>query len=73
MPLYLHARCRYIQSRALHGKCLTFVRSFQFSIISIEDSTPQALATAKLYYNNVDFALMLRKEFAAAERSNAEL
>ncbi len=73
MPLYLQARCRYIESRGFHGNCLTFVRFFQFSIISIKDSTPQALATAKVYYNSVDFAFNLCKEFAAVERSNAEL
>ena len=47
--------------------------SFQYSILSIKDSTPQALAAAKVYYSSIDFALNLCKEFAAAERGNAEL
>ena len=73
MPLYLQAHCRYIESSAVHCHCLTAVRFFQYSILSIKDSTPQALAAAKLYYSFIDFAFKLCKEFAAAERGNAEL
>ncbi len=47
--------------------------SFQFSIISIQDSTPQALETAKLYYSSIEFAFNLCNELAAAERGNAGL
>jgi hypothetical protein len=42
-------------------------------MISIQDSTPEALATAKLYYSSIDFAFNLCKELAVAERGNAEL
>ncbi len=73
MPRYLQAHCRYIESSALHCQCLTVICSFQYSIISIEGSTPKALAAAKLYYSSIDFAFQLCRELAAAERSNAEL
>ncbi len=46
---------------------------FQYSITSINDATPQALVDAKLYYSNIEFAFNLCREFAAAERGNAEL
>ncbi len=49
------------------------MRFFQYSILSIRDSTPQALAAAKVYYSSIDFAFQLCGEFAAAERGNAEL
>ena len=49
------------------------MRFFQYSILSIKDSTPQALAAAKVYYSSIDFAFNLCREFAAAERGNAEL
>jgi hypothetical protein len=49
------------------------VRFFQYSILSIQDSTPQVLAAAKMYYSSIDLAFQLCKEFAAAERGNAEL
>ena len=76
MLRYLLALCRYIlfiESSANHCDCLTAVRFFQYSILSIKDSTPQALAAAKVYYSSIDFALNLCKELAAAERGNAEL
>ena len=49
------------------------MRFFQYSILSIKDFTPQALAAAKVYYSSIDLAVQLCKEFAAAERGNAEL
>ena len=49
------------------------MRFFQYSILSIKDSTPQALAAAKVYYSSIDLAFQLCREFAAAERGNAEL
>jgi hypothetical protein len=76
MPRYLQAHCRYIiygESRAFHCDCLTAARVFQYSILSIKDSTPQALVAAKVYYSSIDFAFKLCNEFAAAERDNAEL
>ena len=76
MLRYLLALCRYIifiESSAVHCDCLTAVRFFQYSILSIKDSTPQALAAAKVYYSSIDFAFNLCKELAAAERGNAEL
>ena len=70
---YLQAHHRYIEMRAFHCHCLTAVRFFQYSILSIKDSTPQALAAAKVYYSSIDLAFQLCGEFAAAERGNAEL
>ncbi len=49
------------------------MRFFQYSILSIKDSTPQALAAAKVYYNSIDLAFQICREFVAAERGNAEL
>ena len=49
------------------------MRFFQYSILSIKDSTPQALVAAKVYYSSIDLAFQLCREFAAAERGNAEL
>jgi hypothetical protein len=74
MLLYLQAHYRYIiESRVSQGNGLTFACSFQYSIISIQDSKPQALVAAKLYYSSIEFAFNLCREFAAAERGNAEL
>ena len=73
MLRYLLALCRYVESSAFHCDCLSDVPFFQYSILSIKDSTPQALAAAKVYYSSIDFAFKLCKEFAAAERGNAEL
>ena len=73
MPHYLPVHYRYMGSRVSRGNGLTFVCSFQYSIISIQDSAPQALVAAKLYYGSIDFAFNLCREFAAAETGNAEL
>ena len=74
MLRYLQAHYRYIiESCVSQGNGLTFACSFQYSIISIQDSKPQALVAAKLYYSSIEFAFNLCREFAAAERGNAEL
>jgi hypothetical protein len=73
MPRYVLAHCRYIESSAFHCHSLTAVCSFQYSIISIKDSTPEALAAAKLYYSSIDFAFNLCKELASVERGNSKL
>jgi hypothetical protein len=71
-PHYLLAHCRYTDDPTFHSHFLTFF-SLQYSTISIKEATPEALANAKLYYNNVEFAFNLCREFAAAERGNPEL
>jgi len=43
-----------------------------YSIV-FADSNPATLARAQLYYSDVEFASQLCSEFAAAERSDAEL
>ena len=44
-----------------------------YSIISVQIAAPQALARAKAYYSDVEFAMQLCCEFAAAESSNPAL
>jgi hypothetical protein len=45
----------------------------QHSIISVKDSTHQAIAMAKVFFNDIQFASQLCGEFAAVESSNAAL
>jgi hypothetical protein len=76
MLRFQQAPCRYTiyrESSTFRCDCLTALRFFQYSILSIKDSTPQALMAAKVYYSSIDFAFNLCKEFAAEERGNAEL
>ncbi len=46
---------------------------FKYSIICTKDASSDALATAKTYYNNIEFAMQLCKEFADCETSNPTL
>jgi hypothetical protein len=44
-----------------------------YSIISVQNATPEALARAKAYYSNIEFAWQLCGDFAAAESGNPAL
>jgi len=44
-----------------------------YSIISVQIAAPHALARAKAYYSDIEFAMQLCGEFAAAESSNPAL
>lgn len=45
----------------------------QYSIVSMKDATSEAIAMAKAYLHNIEFASQLCVEFAAAESSNSAL